>query len=107
MGRFILTIDYALYEQYLDGADLSEAQKQEFLDTLWSIIVGFVDLGFGVHPVQQAAQNICDDGLCGHLAEIAMPDSADMLDLSNPLPKQEFAGAADGQIDRSAHKERP
>ena len=48
-----LKIDYELYQHYLDESDLSEVEKQEFLDTLWSIIVSFVDLGFGVHPVQQ------------------------------------------------------
>ena len=54
-----LTIDYALYEQYLDDSDLSEAQKREFIETLWNIIVSFVDLGFGVHPLQQAATDGC------------------------------------------------
>ena len=49
----ILKIDYALYQHYLDDSDLNENEKQEFLDTIWSIIVSFVDLGFGVHPVQQ------------------------------------------------------
>lgn len=51
-----LTIDYALYEDYLENSDLSEREKQEFLDALWSIIVNFVDLGFGVHPLQQACE---------------------------------------------------
>ena len=37
-----LTIDYALYEQYLDDSDLTDAQKREFLETLWNIIVSFV-----------------------------------------------------------------
>lgn len=54
-----LTIDYALYEKHLDECDLTDEQKQEFLDTLWSVIVGFVDLGFGVHPLQQGAPNVC------------------------------------------------
>ena len=49
-----LTLDYELYQQYLDDSDLSEAQKQEFIETLWTIIVSFVELGFGVHPLQQA-----------------------------------------------------
>lgn len=48
-------IDYARYDHYLKNADLTQQQKQEFLDTLWNIVVGFVDLGFGVHPIQQVA----------------------------------------------------
>jgi hypothetical protein len=47
-----LTVDVEKYQAFLDGADMTEAQKEEFLQSLWSIIVSFVDLGFGVHPLQ-------------------------------------------------------
>jgi RNAse (barnase) inhibitor barstar len=49
----VLSIDYDLYDQYLQDAELSDEERREFLDALWSIIVQFVDLGFGVHPLQQ------------------------------------------------------
>ena len=49
-----LTLDCDLYQHHLDESDLSDAQKQEFLETLWSIVVSFVDLGIGIHPVQDA-----------------------------------------------------
>ena len=62
-GRPVITVDYEKYAHFLEDADLSEDQKREFLQTLWNIIVGFIDLGFGVHPAQQA-QNPC-----GQLAE--------------------------------------
>jgi hypothetical protein len=52
-----LTVDVEKYQSFLDGADMSEAQKEEFLQSLWSIIVSFVDLGFGVHPLQA----VCED----------------------------------------------
>ncbi len=55
-----LTIDCERYDQYLDDSDLTDAEKRQFLETLWSIIVSFVDLGFGVHPVQQACANSCE-----------------------------------------------
>lgn len=55
-----LTIDYALYERYLDDCDLTDEQKREFLDNLWNFIVCFVDLGFGVHPLQQACEQKFD-----------------------------------------------
>ncbi len=42
------------YERYLKDGDLAEEQKHAFLEKLWSNIVTFVDLGFGVEPVQQA-----------------------------------------------------
>ncbi len=56
-----LTIDYAHYQKDLDDADLSDAEKQQFLEALWSIIVAFVDLGFGVHPVQHAIEKSCEN----------------------------------------------
>jgi hypothetical protein len=54
-----LTLDVALYQHYLDGSDLTNAEKNELLETLWSIICEFVRLGFGVHPVQQVTQEPC------------------------------------------------
>jgi hypothetical protein len=48
-----LEIDTAKYQAYLDDPSLTDAQKEEIMQALWSIIVAFVDLGFGVHPVQE------------------------------------------------------
>lgn len=48
-----MTVDVERYQAYLDGSNLSEAEKEEFLQALWKIIVSFVDLGFGVHPLQE------------------------------------------------------
>jgi len=69
----VLTLDVALYEQYLVESDLTEDQKREFLEALWSIIVGFVDLGFGIHPVQQAAAAGQDDEKSGAIAAGLIP----------------------------------
>lgn len=55
-----LTVDLARYEAWLDGSDMTPGQKAEFIDALWTIIVAFVDLGFGVHPLREA---------CGQVAE--------------------------------------
>lgn len=49
-----LEIDYELYMKMLEDSEWSDDQKREFIETIWSIVVSFVDLGFGVHPVQQA-----------------------------------------------------
>ena len=32
---------------------MSDEEKRVFLETLWSILMQFVDLGFGIHPVQE------------------------------------------------------
>lgn len=55
-----IEIDYERYQALLDDPSLSESQKRQIIDALWSIIVAFVDLGFGVHPAQAA---------CGQLSE--------------------------------------
>ncbi len=40
------------YLAQLDGLDMTDAQKREFLTALWEILSAFVDLGFGVSSVQ-------------------------------------------------------
>jgi translation elongation factor EF-1beta len=51
--RPIITVNVEKYQVFLDDSGLSEKQKEEFLQALWTIIVAFVDLGFGVHPLQE------------------------------------------------------
>lgn len=49
----VITVDYEAYAHFLDDAELSEAEKRALLQSLWNVIVDFVSLGFGVHPLQQ------------------------------------------------------
>ncbi|MGB7433196.1 MAG: hypothetical protein WA921_12090 [Ahrensia sp.] len=84
-----LTIDYALYAHYLENSDLSDEQKQEFLTTLWNLIVGFVDLGFGVHPLQQA-----DPHPCGQEIDLSGIKSTKVVSSAKPMPRNEFENAA-------------
>ncbi|WP_306049681.1 hypothetical protein [Oceaniradius stylonematis] len=51
-------IDWDRYMAMLDDDDLSDAEKQQFLEALWQIIVQFVDLGFGVHPLQSVHTSV-------------------------------------------------
>lgn len=51
-----LIIDLERYQSYLDHSGMSEVEKKEFLEALWSIIMNFVDLGFGVHPLQEVTE---------------------------------------------------
>lgn len=52
-ARPVVTVDLKKYQSLIDDPSLSEAQKEEFLRALWSVIVAFVELGFGVHPLQE------------------------------------------------------
>lgn len=55
-----IQIDTAKYQAYLDDPDLSDEQKEQIVKALWQIMMAFVDLGYGISPLQQA---------CGKLAE--------------------------------------
>lgn len=52
-GFKTLTLDIDYYQPLLDDPGVSEDQKREFIETLWTIVVQFVDMGFGIHPIQQ------------------------------------------------------
>lgn len=52
-ARRTVTVDIEKYQKYLDDSGLSAEQKEEFLLALWSVVVSFVELGFGVHPLQE------------------------------------------------------
>lgn len=85
-------VDYELYEHYLDDPSLSEDQKREFLQALWTIICEFVALGFGVHPAQQAQES------CGQLPNIGRkaPESAPIaVDCKDQSIIKSFVEAAD------------
>ena len=49
-----LTFDVSKYMPFVEGSELSDAEAKELLESLWAIVVGFVDLGFEVSPIQQA-----------------------------------------------------
>lgn len=67
----VLTFDPDAFRDHLEDFEMSGADETAFLKALWSILVGFVDLGFEIHPVQQAI------GAAG--PEILAPDSGVML----------------------------
>lgn len=69
-----LTVDWDLYLKYLEDSDLSEEQKRNFIETLWSIVIACVDLGFGIHPLQQACEQNRD------LAELIADNAGELLD---------------------------
>lgn len=49
-----LELDVSLYQDVMDDPSIPEEQKQELLETLWAIAVACVDMGLGLHPLQQA-----------------------------------------------------
>lgn len=55
-----LELDSAHYQQFLDDADITDAQKRELIETLWTIVIQFVDLGFGIEATQRAIGPLID-----------------------------------------------
>ncbi|WP_299639278.1 hypothetical protein [uncultured Ruegeria sp.] len=53
-----LEVDVDKYEECLDKTDLSDQEKSEFLSALWTVLLAFVDLGYGIHPTQSATDEV-------------------------------------------------
>jgi len=79
----ILSVDVERYQKYLDDTDLSEAEKAEFLQSLWQVIVSFVELGFGVHPLQEVCGK--DEGTCS----LSTDDDSDAVSLEHPKDNED------------------
>ncbi|MBY3476175.1 hypothetical protein RWK44_05370 [Rhizobium sp. 25PS6] len=63
-ARPVVTVDVDRYQFWLEGTELSPSQKEEVMQSLWLIVMTFVELGFGVHPAQSAyASNSTGDAV--------------------------------------------
>ena len=77
-----LTIDVGKYVEFLAESGMSEEAKRVFLEMMWNIVIAFVDLGYGVHPLQEA---------CGQPDERV--DYATETDSNEAGPKEEHPHA--------------
>lgn len=67
-----LSIDWEVYAAMLEESDMPPDQQKELIETLWSIVVMFVDLGFDLNPVQQ---------ICGETHDPLSDDPPDLISL--------------------------
>ncbi len=58
LNRKRLEVDLERYQTYLDNNDLTDEQTADFVNALWTVIVAFVDLGYGIHPVQSEGAKV-------------------------------------------------
>ena len=72
MSRPSLSIDWELYAAMLEESDMPLEQQKELIETLWSIVVMFVDLGFNLSPVTQ---------ICGEPEDALSDDPPDLVSL--------------------------
>src|SRR5687767_5942735 len=52
-----LELDAAKYRADVEEFEMTDAQKAELLETLWSIMRSFVELGFNVNICEQILEN--------------------------------------------------
>lgn len=48
-----ILVDAHRYQEMLDMTDLTEQQRSEILNTLWSMIITLIDFGYLVHAVEK------------------------------------------------------
>lgn len=58
-----LTFNWLDWLPHFENEDIPEEQKRELIETLWHVVVAFVDLGFELNPHQQAGQQSCGQNL--------------------------------------------
>ena len=59
-GRYkSLTLDVERYQAMLDAPDLSDAQKRELIETLWQVVIGFIDLNIEIRTTDEGAAESC------------------------------------------------
>lgn len=51
-----MSLDVEKYRHYLDGYDISEEDKAALIQSMWTILEGFVDHAFGRHPIQHCGR---------------------------------------------------
>lgn len=80
-----LRFDWEDWREYLDDCDIPDDQKRELIETLWAIVTGFVDLGFGLNPTQQ---------ICGETIDLKAVLDAAVLNSDDTHTKDEQEDAA-------------
>ena len=69
-----MSIDWEAYAAMLEESDMPLEQQKELIETLWGIVVTFVDLGFDLNPVQQ---------ICGEPGDPGEEEPLDVVSLIN------------------------
>lgn len=81
-----LAFDKEKYLSELEDTDLTEEQKIDMLQALWSIMEAFVDLGFGINSIHQ---------FFSELAAESSESGMDRVESGNGKCRENFEDAAD------------
>lgn len=80
-----VAFDWRDFLPYLADADLTEAEKREFIETMWSIVLAFVDLGFEVRSPEDC---------CGQAIDLKAAIESIMVDSEISTNRHEKGDAA-------------
>jgi len=97
--RPALRFDVARYEKMLNECDITEEQRQDYLETLWTVIIGFVDLGFDIHPLQQATTEACGQDL-----DLSTFMASNVIASKKGISQKQFTDAADCSDEHDAER---
>lgn len=89
-----LIFDWQDWLPYVAEADIPDAQKREMIETLWQIVVAFVDLGFDLNPHQ-------------HNQPDGQQSCGQTLDLKSVLEEAVLKSEATDQVFRFPNKPQP
>jgi hypothetical protein len=90
-GNLALQFDAQEFAHFLDESDLTQDQKLEYIQTVWSIVLQFIDLGWGVNSIPVALPEY---------AEISSDAPGDALDCFHHCIEGEFEAVANGRLER-------
>lgn len=91
-----LGFDITLYQEILNDPSVPDEQKQEMVEILWAIAVACVDMGLGLHPLQQACGQF---ELYNEVPNMLSPDVVDCKDTENSnFDAVNPAGALDSNV---------
>lgn len=77
-----IQFDAREFAHFLAESDLTESQKLDYIQTIWGIVLQFIDMGFGIHPIQTAL----GEQACGQIEDAAALCSdadSDMVEFSH------------------------
>jgi len=97
-------IEWERYEAYLEDGDMSEEDKRVFIETLWNIMLTFVDLGFGLDPTSRVCEK---ETKIIHVNDTDMIRSDNSRPVNQPIIILEAKGGQEGQHHQQQPKNEP
>ena len=96
-----LQFDPAPYRAHVADLGLDADHEVELLRTLWAIMSSFVDLGFRIHPVQQAlsARDVTPDNFLGVMMADMLASDNNSISNINDMPASRLPAPAAGGRD--------